>query len=364
LPSIKWVSTPTVGQGLAGISVWSADPSTERDDLSVRLEDSGTGVGQVLAILYAAMESQDKKILVIDEPNSFLHPAASRKLVDILARYDHQYIISTHSPEIIARSSPDTLHVLRRDDNHSIVEVMDSSDVSSLKDMLSEVGVHLSDLFGPDAIIWVEGVTEEKCFPLLFEAAQSQLPRGASIVALLHTGDFQAKRAKAKLAFELYERLSHANALVPPALAFIFDREERSEQELNELERRGAGRVKLLPRMMYENYLIDPEAIAEVLCGEATEAILTEQKIAEWLRRNGGEARYFQQEWDGDIGGEEWLTNVNSAKLLSDMFAELTDARHIYRKTIHSVALTKWLLKHRPERLTGLLEFVRGIKLN
>jgi hypothetical protein len=219
-------------------------------------------------------------------------------------------------------------------------------------------------LFGPDAIIWVEGVTEEKCFPLLFEAAQSQLPRGASIVALLHTGDFEAKRAKAKLAFELYERLSHANALVPPALAFIFDREERSEQELNELERRGAGRVKLLPRMMYENYLIDPEAIAEVLCGEATEAILTEQKIAEWLRRNGGEARYFQQEWDGDIGGEEWLTNVNSSKLLSDMFAVLTDARHIYRKTIHSVALTKWLLKHRPERLTGLLEFVRGIKLN
>lgn len=193
MPSVKWVSTPTVGQGVAGISVWNADPSTERGDLTVRLEDSGTGVGQVLAILYAVMESQDKEILVIDEPNSFLHPSASRKLVDILARYGHQYIVSTHSREIIARSSPDTLHVLRRDDNHSIVDVMDSSDVSSLKDMLSEVGVNLSDLFGQDAINWVEGSTEEKCFLLLFEAAQIELPRGASIVALLHTRGFSSK---------------------------------------------------------------------------------------------------------------------------------------------------------------------------
>jgi hypothetical protein len=195
LPSVKWVSAHVVGQTVAGISVWNADPSTERDDLRVSLEDCGTGVGQVLAMIYAVVESQERKILVIDEPNSFLHPSASRKLIDILTRYDHQYIISTHSPEIIARSHLETLHVLKRDDNHTTVEAMNSGDVSSLKGVLNEVGVRLSDLFGPDAIIWVEGSTEEKCFPLLFEAAQIELPRGASVVGLLHTGDFEAKRA-------------------------------------------------------------------------------------------------------------------------------------------------------------------------
>jgi hypothetical protein len=281
LPSVKWVSAHVLNQTAAGISIWNADQSTERDDLRVGLEDCGTGIGQVLAIIYAVIEAQNKKILVIDEPNSFLHPSASRKLLDVLTRYDHQYIISTHSPEMITRSNPDTLHVLKRDDRRTTFERMGSIEVASLKDVLNEVGVHLSDLMGPDAIIWVEGSTEEKCFPLLFREARIELPRGASIVAVLHTGDFEAQGAKAKLAFELYERLSHANALVPPALAFVFDREGRTEQELSDLEKRGSGRIKLLPRMMYENYLLDPEAIAQVLCEEAKEKIVTDERVAE-----------------------------------------------------------------------------------
>lgn len=310
------------------------------------------------------IESQSKKILVIDEPNSFLHPSASRKLLDVLARYEHQYIISTHSPEMISRSRPDTLHVLKRGDNHTAIEKMDSKEVSSIKDALNEVGVRLSDLMGLDSIIWVEGQTEERCFPLLFKAAKIELPPGTSIVAVLHTGDFDTTEDRAKLVFRVYERLSHANALVPPTIAFVFDREGRNEQELAELEKRGLGRVKFLPRMMYENYVIAPEAIAWLLCREANEMIVTEEAIMEWLVQNGGKAKYYKKEWDGDIGGQEWLGGVNSSKLLSDMFGDLTDARFTYRKTIHSVALTEWLLEHRPERLAGLLEFVRGIRLN
>ena len=74
--------------------------------------------------------------------------------------------------------------------------------------------------------------------------------------------------------------------------------------------------------------------------------------------------KYYPYDWDKNIADERWLTTVNSTKLLHDMFGELTEARFIYRKIIHSVALTEWLLKHRPERLTGLLEFVRSINLS
>ncbi len=116
--------------------------------------------------------------------------------------------------------------------------------------------------------------------------------------------------------------------------------------------------------MMYENYLLDPEAIAQVLCEEAKEKIVTDEQVTQWLRRNGGDQKYYQQEWNEDITDEEWLKGVKSSRLLDDMFGDLTDARFIYRKTIHSVALTEWLLEHRRERLNGLLEFVRGIDLN
>src|SRR5262249_37757998 len=99
-PNIKYISVAGGRQsGTLEIRVWMND--LERSDLSVSLSECGTGVGQVLAILYVVM-TIGAGTVVVDEPNSFLHPGASRKLIRILQEYDrHQYIISTHSPEVI-----------------------------------------------------------------------------------------------------------------------------------------------------------------------------------------------------------------------------------------------------------------------
>src|SRR5204862_1210440 len=102
------IVAPLIGQHIAGtrgadmveVQVWQVDPVTERDDLAVSLNDSGTGVGQVIAILYVAVNSNAPRTIVIDEPNSFLHPGAARKLIEILKSdplNQHQYIIATHS---------------------------------------------------------------------------------------------------------------------------------------------------------------------------------------------------------------------------------------------------------------------------
>jgi len=48
----------------------------------VPLSESGTGVGQVLAILYVVFTSEYPRTIVIDEPQSFLHPGAVRKLFE------------------------------------------------------------------------------------------------------------------------------------------------------------------------------------------------------------------------------------------------------------------------------------------
>src|SRR5205807_561938 len=87
--------------------------TTGRDDLAIPLAECGTGIGQVLSILYVVLKSEGN-IIIIDEPNSFLHPRAAKALVSIL-REDrrNQYIISTHSPEVIVAAEPDRLFVLR-----------------------------------------------------------------------------------------------------------------------------------------------------------------------------------------------------------------------------------------------------------
>lgn len=48
--------------------------------------------------------------IVIDEPQSYLHPGAAKKLIEILQEFpQHQYFIATHSAEIIAAANPSTI---------------------------------------------------------------------------------------------------------------------------------------------------------------------------------------------------------------------------------------------------------------
>jgi predicted ATP-dependent endonuclease of OLD family len=59
-------------------------------------------------------EMGPSQAIAIDEPNSFLHPDAARTLIRILKQHpQHQYIITTHSPEVIAEADAKNLFVLK-----------------------------------------------------------------------------------------------------------------------------------------------------------------------------------------------------------------------------------------------------------
>ncbi len=158
-PHIKWISAPSgPTSNDVQILVSSIDPSLDREDLAVPLSESGTGIGQVLAILYVVITAKHPKIIIIDEPQSFLHPGAARKLIEILKKYpQHQFIITTHSPEIAVVANPKTFLLLRKDGFETSIERMDISVAQNLRVFLSEIGARLSDVFGADNILWVEG---------------------------------------------------------------------------------------------------------------------------------------------------------------------------------------------------------------
>ena len=64
------------------VQIWPTE-TRERVELSFPLNSSGTGVAQVIALLTAIM-TIDKAVIIIDEINSFLHPAAVKALLRIL----------------------------------------------------------------------------------------------------------------------------------------------------------------------------------------------------------------------------------------------------------------------------------------
>lgn len=339
-------SQPAPSSQSARIYVHSVPVEEGRTDLAVPLSESGTGIGQVLAILYVVVTSNEPRTIIIDEPHSFLHPGAVRKLLDIL-RFQfpqHQYIISTHAPIPLGNSGRDALLIVKKNGHESVVEQVDHTTENALRTSLAEVGMRHSDVFGADAILWVEGKTEETCFPKLIRGLTQVQLLGVQILGVVSTDELANKQAERM--FDIYGRLSGGSSLLPPALAFVLDMEERTTEQRQAIELRSGNKVTWLPRRMYENYLLVPSALGALInqVDPERKEPVTEAQISAWLNLNGQKTGYQKATNDHAYGSEEWNVHVNGAKVLNDLFNHFTEARVSYSKVRHGEALTDLLM--------------------
>jgi predicted ATPase len=368
-PDIHHITIPPKRENMnhCEIKVWNEPIGTERDDLAIGLSECGTGVSQVLAILYVLVMSEQPKVIAIDEPQSFLNPGAFRKLLEILAEYSqHQYILATHSPTLLSSVEIATLTLVRKVGVESQLVPLNPQIPSDLQLVFSEVGAQMSDVFGADRVLWVEGPTEKICFPLIARKFFGSL-NGTVIQSVENTGDFEGKNdRKANMVFGVYGKLGLEKPLLPPAIAFVFDAEGRTEAQRNELFSRGntiGVPVIFLKRRLYENYLLDPSTIVKVFNDSDNQerpVPLTEADVSAWIDNHRWEPVFFDNNAVSETNRslEYWITKVHAAKILEAMFSELSEHRVEYHKTRHSIELTKWLLEHKPEALIEIKELL------
>lgn len=361
-PEVRQVTVPITPMGQIRVMVWTVDPASEREDLAVPLSESGTGVGHVLAMLYVVLTSGQPRTVIIDEPQSYLHPGAVRKLMGILKHYQrqqHQYVVTTHSPAVITAADPHKILLVSKDGAESVVEPVDVEEARNQNLLLKEVGARLSDVFGADNVLWVEGPTEEECFPLILSKVADRPLLGVKLLGVMNTGDLEGKRSRD--VYRIYGRLSKGGGLLPSAVGFIFDREGRTEKDRRDLDRESEGLVAFLPRRMYENYLLNPRAIAEVASGIKgfREGGVAADQVEGWIEGHGREQKYVGETVEGPLVGDpSWLSEVDAAKLLKDLFDDLSQARVAYKKIVHGVALTRWLCENAPEDLREIADLI------
>lgn len=365
-PGIAHISVrPKQGAGnVQEIVMWHELDARDRADLAFTLAESGTGIGQVLAMLYVALNADFPLVIIIDEPNSFLHPAASRKLIQILKDFpQHQYLLSTHSPEIIRATSPSTLTLLERNGPVTSVRQVEASSLDSQRQCLQLLGVRLSDVFAADAVLWVEGSTEEEIFPMLMRD-RDLVPSHAviSILAVRSASEFQGKRKRLELVLDIYRRLTSGASLVPRTLGFLFDSEGLTDADKRALADTSRGSIRFLPRRMFENYLLDSVAIAAVMNQLPTFASdpISSDTVEAWLTTNGRAPRFFDnRSVDHKVFSEAWERDVNAAHLLDVLYGELSVQRERYDKLRDGVALTKAILSNAPARFIQIEDLLR-----
>ena len=359
LPQVKQISPRALGNEVQVI-VWPHDPDSERDDLAIPLDECGSGIGQVLAILYVVMTSDHPQVILVDEPQSFLHPGAVRKLIEVLRQYpQHQYVFTTHSPAVITAAEPATITMIRTNGAESSLQVIDTANTKDLQAYLSDLGARLSDVFGADNILWVEGRTEETCFPRILRAARNRPLMGTAIVGVVQTGDLQGHDRRRIL--EIYQRLSGASMLMPPVVAFCLDSECLSDNDKRDLIRESRGLMHFLSRRMYENYLLDASAVAAVVnqIADFREQPVGLGEVEALIDAKRADLRYYCQ--GTQQIPTDWIVNIDGARILREIFAELSGNRASFEKMRHSVAITDWILENRPEHFRELADWISDL---
>lgn len=137
------------------------------DGAPTSLERKGDGVKSLVAIgllTRALQESESAKdvILLIEEPESHLHPKAIHQLKEVLdgLKQDRQIILTTHCPILVNRANVGSNIIVSRN------KAKPAKDLEELREVL---GVRASDnLRHASLIVVVEGKEDENCLRALF----------------------------------------------------------------------------------------------------------------------------------------------------------------------------------------------------
>lgn len=96
----------------------------------------GSGLQLWLQIMWFISRSKDCDIIILDEPDIYMHSEMQRKILEIVRNNFSQVIIATHSLEIISRVDPEC--ILEINKKHKTMQY--ANDVPSVQKIIDDIG--------------------------------------------------------------------------------------------------------------------------------------------------------------------------------------------------------------------------------
>ena len=306
----------------------------------VPLSACGTGVEQLLILLTCIMRSREDAILAIDEPHSFLHPSAERAFVRFLRRYPQKSVfLATHSAIIVNSVPANKITYINRGGT-PILDRTPQQETSDIALILASLGYENSDFLFNNKLIFVEGPSEAGILPRLLAKA------GVAEDKLAWVGMPQLEGANPIRNIEdlmkqvlRYEKLIASLSRNDLPRLYLFDG-DRDSSAFSRMHLSANASAIFLGRTELENYMLDPNAIATAMIGEArtqdVEVQITPTEVQELVA---------QAEREGVTKGSAVLERVYRSRLLP------------YSKTHSGQLIADHLVSDWPElnELLGLL---------
>ena len=324
-------------------------PAAADSEFRRSIADQGSGVANVVGMLYATLISDTPKVLILEEPNNFLHPRALRDLLAILGEYgkQHQFFITTHSSDVLRNVRASTVTMLEHDGAQTTIRQEQGSQIHKFRSSLISLGISLNELHARDYVLWAEGKTEQAVLPLILEKFFPSVAQKIAVLPLVATGDFESRRLPPDRVAAIYRRLSESNFLAPPMVGILLDRELRRQEEVAAIEASSDQMIRFLPKQMFENYLLNAGAIAALV----NRLVDPSKQIATADVSNLLTAKIHDSEKES--GG------LHAAKVLGGITWDLCATE--YDKVEHGAILVEWILENQPAIFEELQSFLTDV---
>jgi Fe-S cluster assembly ATPase SufC len=114
--------------------------SVQLDSVNIGLLSDGTL--KVLSILIEIITLKPSSTIIIEEPEAQIHPAMLAKLLNEIETYTYgeNLIVSTHSPQVVAWTSPEKINLVHRKDGKTFVRKLGEAQIHNVIEYLSEEG--------------------------------------------------------------------------------------------------------------------------------------------------------------------------------------------------------------------------------
>lgn len=245
----------------------------------VNLKDLGTGVEQLLMTVTVGLTEQAPYTLIVEEPETNLHPAAQRALLGLFQEWatDRQIIAATHSPVMLDWSpGGDRLWLVTRSGGESRVDAVEEDPLT----LLRSLGVRPSDVLVADRLLVLEGLSDQDVLEVWFP----ELLRSPRIAIIPGDGGDDAGHAN-----RLASWITRADRTGVQKVLYMRDRDELAPPVLDKLT--SSDMVYVLAKRELENYLLNGDAIAAMLRGDALQPAPTAADITTTITETAASLR-------------------------------------------------------------------------
>lgn len=246
---------------------------------------------------YTQIEENLSSIIMIEDPEIFLHPSLQKVCGTILHRLaaKNQVIFTTHSPHLLANfNSRQIRQVIIREDGSS--DIRKKTDISAI---LDDLGYTAGDLMNVNFVFIVEGRQDKSRLPLLLgkyytETVDSQ--GNLSRIAIITTNSCTNIKTYANLKYmnQIYLRdqflmIRDSDGKNPAELErqLCLYYEERNQEDVDRLPQVRPENVLILRYYSFENYFLNPQVMVRLGIVESEQQFyrILLEKWKEYLHR-------------------------------------------------------------------------------